>query len=120
MQGWVIGYLYENREREVFQRDMERQFSVRRPTMTAILQLMEKNGLITRDRVDSDGRLKRISLTPFALSLHERHEKGVEEFEKIMRSGISDSEMKAFFGVIDRIERNIDMAYNTICPEKKV
>ena len=27
--GWVIGYLYDNRGRDVFQRDIEKQFSVR-------------------------------------------------------------------------------------------
>ena len=45
MQGWIIGYLYRNRDKEVFQRDIQEQFSIRRSTVTGILQLMEKNGL---------------------------------------------------------------------------
>ena len=60
MHGWVIGYLYENRNRDVFQRDLQEQFSIRRSTVTGILQLMEKNGLITRQSVDEDARLKKI------------------------------------------------------------
>ena len=51
VQGWIIGYLYRNREKEVFQRDIQEQFSIRRSTVTGILQLMEKNGLITRSSV---------------------------------------------------------------------
>ena len=43
VQGWIIGYLYRNRDKEVFQRDIQEQFSIRRSTVTGILQLMEKN-----------------------------------------------------------------------------
>ena len=64
VQGWIIGYLYENRGKEVFQRDIQAQFSIRRSTVTGILQLMEKNGLITRSSVERDARLKKLELTP--------------------------------------------------------
>ena len=68
--GWVIGYLYDNRDRDVFQRDIEKQFSVRRPTMTEILKLMEKNGLITRQSVSYDARLKKIVLTNKGIEIY--------------------------------------------------
>ena len=45
--GWVIGYLYDNRHRDVYQRDFEAEFQIRRSTITSMLKLMEKNGLIT-------------------------------------------------------------------------
>lgn len=108
--GWVIGYLYENRGRDIYQRDIEKQFSVRRPTMTAILQLMEKNGLIERVRDESDARLKKIVLTPLAFGIHEAHEKGIEIFENKIREGISDSEMETFFRVMDKISANVENA----------
>ena len=108
--GWVIGYLYDNRDRDVFQRDIEKQFSVRRPTMTAILKLMEKNGLLVRERDKNDARLKKIKLTPLALSIHERHEKHIESFETFLREGISDDEMKSFFAVLEKLNSNIERA----------
>ena len=92
--GWVIGYLLENRHRDIYQRDIEKQFSVRRPTMTEILKLMEKNGLVVRERDEKDARLKKIRLTPLALELHERHERHIESFESALREGISEEEMK--------------------------
>ena len=110
--GWVIGYLYENRHRDVFQRDIEKQFSVRRPTMTEILKLMEKNGLLVRERDENDARLKKIRLTPLALSIHERHERHIESFEATLREGISDSEMQTFFAVIDKLKANVIRAEN--------
>ncbi len=108
--GWVIGYLYEHRDRDVFQRDIEKHFSVRRPTMTAILQLMEKNGLVERVRFDGDARLKKIKLTPLALEINEKHETGIENFEEYIRDGITDEELKVFFRVMDKIGENVDRA----------
>lgn len=105
--GWVIGYLYENRGRDVYQRDIEKQFSVRRPTMTAILQLMEKNGLVERVRDESDARLKRIKLTPLALEIHERHEQQIESFEQYIRKDITDSELETFFEVMNKLSENV-------------
>lgn len=110
--GWVIGYLYDNRHRDIFQRDIEKQFSVRRPTMTEILKLMEKNGLLVRERDENDARLKKIKLTPLALEMHERHERHINSFEGFLREGISEEEMQMFFSVMDKIECNICRAEN--------
>ena len=56
----------------MFQRDLQAHFSVRRSTVTGLLQLMEKKGLITRSSVAQDARLKKIQLTPRAIQHHER------------------------------------------------
>ncbi len=106
--GWVIGYLYDNRHRDVYQRDIEKHFSVRRPTMTAILQLMEKNGLLERTRDEKDARLKKIVLTPLALEIHQRHETGIEQFETLIRQGISDEDMKKFFEICEKLQQNVE------------
>lgn len=78
--------------------------------MTAILQLMEKNGLVERMQDETDARLKKIVLTPLALEIHERHERGIEIFETALREGISDEEMKIFFSVAEKIAKNVDRA----------
>lgn len=108
--GWVIGYLYDNRNKDVYQRDIEKQFSVRRPTMTEILKLMEKNGLVERIRDEKDARLKKIKLTPLALEIHERHERDIESFENYIRKGITDEELNLFFDIMDRISANVAKA----------
>ncbi len=111
--GWVIGYLYDNRDRDIFQRDIEKQFSVRRPTMTEILKLMEKNGLLVREKCENDARLKRIRLTEKALLIHERHEKHIESFEAALRDGITDEEMALWFKITERLEANAAHAEKT-------
>ena len=63
MHGWIIEYLYRHRDAAVFQRDIEREFSITRSTVTNILQLMERKGYIERQSVPRDARLKRLVLT---------------------------------------------------------
>ena len=108
MQGFIIGYLYRNKEREVFQRDIEAEFSVQRSTVTAMLQVMEKDGLITRSPVAGDKRLKRLQLTPKAISRHECFEQGVYCLEQQMQSGLSAAELEQFFNTLQKIKTNLE------------
>ena len=71
MHGWIIGYLYRHRDAAVFQRDIEREFSITRSTVTNILQLMERKGYIERRSVPQDARLKQLVLTEEGIRFHE-------------------------------------------------
>lgn len=110
MQGWLIGYLYdcEQQGREVFQRDVERDFGIRRSTVTGVLQLMERDGLILRQSVAEDARLKRLVLTERAREKHRQIGNKLEEMEQRMRHGLSEDEVRMFFALIRRIEKNLE------------
>ena len=71
MHGWIIEYLYRHRDTPVFQRDIEREFSITRSTVTNILQLMERKGYIERRSVPQDARLKKLVLTEEGVRFHE-------------------------------------------------
>lgn len=109
-QTWVINYLYENRGQDIFQRDIQEQFAVRRSTVTGILQLMEKNGWITREAVGEDARLKKILLTPQAIELHERVEESIRKTEEQLSQGLSPEEKAEFSRLCDKICRNAEGA----------
>lgn len=107
MQGRVIGYLYENRDRDVFQRDLEAEFSVRRSTVTGILQLMEKNQLICRESVSYDARLKKLTLTEKAVAFHQEFIKEIQKVEKQLTRGLTEQEIDTFFILIEKIKQNL-------------
>ena len=105
--GWIIKYLYENQDRDVFQRDLETEFSVRRSTITGIIQLMEKNGLIVRQSVETDARLKKLVLTEKAVNLHHMVEETIAEVELKLGEGITQEELTVFYRVMDKIRNNL-------------
>lgn len=102
MHGYLLRYLYENQERDVFQRDIEKAFSISRSSVTVTLQLMEKNGLIRRESVAQDARLKRIVLTQKARDLHRQIEADILAFESNLARGISEEEQEVFLREIGR------------------
>ena len=82
MHGWIIRYLYENREQDIFQKDIEQRFAVGRSTVTNLLQLMEKKGFVRRESVKQDARLKKVILTEKGIASQESFEDIVEHIEE--------------------------------------
>lgn len=105
--GWVIGFLYHNRDRDIFQRDFEKECNIRRSSATQMLQRMEKNGMIKRVGVDYDARLKKIVLTDRAVEIQEMIENRFAELEGKIKDGISEEELQTFFAVLSKIRKNI-------------
>ena len=107
MQLFILEYLYQHQEQDVFQRDLEAEFHVRRSTVTGILKGMEKKGLIQRLSVEEDARLKRIILTPQAKSLHREVEMAVVRMEKIALRGLSKAEIEVFLEILEKMKANL-------------
>ncbi|MGN0448514.1 MAG: MarR family winged helix-turn-helix transcriptional regulator [Acutalibacteraceae bacterium] len=106
--GWAVGYFYRNRDRDIFQKDFEKEFNIRRSTASSILSLMEKNGLIVRQSVSYDARLKKITLTQKALLKQEIVENAFNKIEEQLSEGISDEEITAFLNTLDKITANVE------------
>ena len=68
---------------------------------------MEKNGLIYREAVPYDARLKRIVATKKAMQYQELIHQSLEETEDRLTSGISPQDLTVFFRVINQMIRNM-------------
>ncbi|MDO5146205.1 MAG: MarR family transcriptional regulator [Eubacteriales bacterium] len=107
MHGWVIGYLYRNQDREIYQKDLETEFSIARSTVTAIVKQMERKGLIEREGVDRDSRLKSLTLTKKGMEAYENVMRNIQKMEERMAEGIDEEELKIFWKVSARIRTNL-------------
>lgn len=108
MHGWIIRYIFvAGDKQDIFQRDIESVFNIRRSTATGILKLMEKNGLIVRTEAAHDARMKKITLTPRAEQIRERIDRGIEQTEAHLTDGISESELDSFFATINKMHENL-------------
>ncbi len=105
--GRIIGYIFDRRNEDVFQKDIENRFGIRRSTVTKLLQLMEANGLIKRTSVLSDARLKKITLTEKAVSMHEHFRNEIDKFEEALTKGLTPEEIESFFSVTEKIYNNL-------------
>lgn len=110
--GHIIGFIYENREKDLFQKDIEKKFGIRPSTASTMLRTMEKNGLIERKSSKDDARLKRVVLTKKSLDIQEFIMRDFDLFDEKMTEGISEEELLLFFSVLDKINNNIKEAEN--------
>lgn len=107
--GYVLGYLaHHAQDGPQYQRNIEEVFSIRPPTATAILQTMERNGLIVREPSPDDARLKQIVLTEKAWALHERVEEEHAQTEQLLRQGLTQAELDVFFRVTEKLKATLD------------
>lgn len=105
---YIISFIASKGKEPVFQRDIDKKFSLRRPTTTEILKLMERNGLIKKKPVEKDLRLKRVVLTAKAKRVNDSFETFLEDMEQQMSKDISDDEMETFFKVVTKMRENLE------------
>lgn len=107
LQIWVIDYLIKHQDEDIFQRDLEKEFVMRRSTATNFVKKMEQAGLIRREFVAYDARLKKIILTDKAFELQAGMMAKKKEFETLLRGDLSEAEIKQFIATIQKIKHNL-------------
>ena len=109
VQSMVIGYIYKKSKKgEVFAKDIEEEFDMRKATVTGIIQLMETNGLIERKAKEGDCRLKSIVLTPKALEIKTVVKKQIDIEEKNIVNKMTKEEQKQFLELLKRASSNLE------------
>lgn len=108
MHGWIIGYLIMNKDRDIYQKDIESEFAISRSTVTNILKLMEKKGYITRASVASDARLKKIVLTDKGIQTAVMLKKAVEENAKNFDRLLENDEKETFLRLVKKLRCGLE------------
>ena len=107
MHGWIIEYLYRHRDAAVFQRDIEREFSITRSTVTNILQLMERKGYIERQSVPQDARLKRLMLTEKGACIHEKTMQSLHQTDEFVESLLTPEENAELLRLLNKLRKGL-------------
>ena len=108
MHGWILAYLYNSRDREVFQRDIERAFSITRSTVTNILQLMEKKGYIRRVSVPQDARLKRLILTDAGAEAHQQIMRSLRQTDQYISGLLTAEENAELLRLLNKLRAGLE------------
>ena len=107
MQRRVIDFLYKHRDDEIFQKDIEEWFCIRRSTASRMLKSLEERGIISRSSVMRDARLKKLSLTKEAIERQNEFHAKIDFVESLITNGITDEEIKTFLSVAQKIKKNL-------------
>lgn len=103
----IIAYLYDHSKNDVFQRDLEHEFFVRRSTMSKVLTSLEQKGYIERIAVESDHRLRKISLTQKACNVIDKIKTDRQNLEEQLTHNIGEEELNNFRQTLQKIKSNL-------------
>ena len=104
----IINFLADNSKRDIFQRDIEEEFSVRRSTVSKVLSLMEEKNLIRRETVSGDARLKKLALTEHGYEVHRITTKDAAKMESRLLNGLSEEDQRKLFELLRKMDQNLD------------
>lgn len=108
MQKLILHHiLFESMNYDLFQKDIEKEFEIRRSTATGILQLLEKNGFIIRKSVEQDARLKKIVPTQKAVSLRQQIIGNICYMEALLRKKVAEEDLKVCVRVLEQMSENL-------------
>ena len=88
-QARILRFLFTNKDKTIYQSDVEKEVGVRRSTISGILDTMVKNNLIIRKESAKDARKKEVALTVNSLNKHKEIEKKIADFESLLLKGIT-------------------------------
>ncbi len=108
MQSLVLHYIaFQTVEKDLYQKDVEKAFQIRRSTATGILQFLEKEGYIYRESVKRDARLKKIVPTEKTVKLHGHIISNIRYMEGLLREGIPEEDLAVCVRVLEQMSANL-------------
>lgn len=108
MQRLVLHYiLFESLKRDIYQKDVEKEFQIRRSTATGTLQILEKNGFILREPVKQDMRLKKLVPTEKAKGVRQHILENIRYIEALLMRDIPEEKLTICREVLEQMSANL-------------
>ena len=89
------------------QHELARSLGIEGPTLTRHLDALEGAGLVERRRDPADRRAIQVELTRAGEELHSRLRRNVISFDRQLRAGLGEAELKTLRSTLRRLEQNV-------------
>ena len=103
----VLDYLFRTSKEEVSQRDVEKNLSLRNPTVTGILKRLDEKGYILCVPNANDRRKKNIYLTEKAYDIQRRMDADRRKLDRELTRGMTKREENALRRNLEKLLYNI-------------
>lgn len=106
-QAYVIDFMINTDKEDIFQKDLEKQFDLKRAAISLMLNNMEKNDLIKRVPVSEDARLKKLVLTEKSIALADTITTAIDEIENTLLEDLTQEEIDNFYTVLNKMRNSL-------------
>ncbi len=108
LQVEIITYLIENKDKTIYQKDIEEKLKISKAAVSDVLNSMEGRGIITKEADVYDARRKRIIISKKAIEIHDVMMKHLDSLNDSILDGISEDELNIFYKVIEKLKENME------------
>lgn len=106
-QGTILHYVFcVSKNRDVYQKDIEQEFNLRRASASELLQKLETTAYIERVSNENDKRLKKIIITEKGKQHVEQVRSNIQYMEENLHKNINEEELQVFFHVMSQLFEN--------------
>ena len=92
---------------EANQVDIEKEFNLKNPTVTGLINRLEEKGYIKRVRSDKDKRYNKLELTESGREILNKGKRNAQENEEKLLKILTDDEIKELKRILTKIVNNI-------------
>ena len=92
---------------EANQVDIEKEFNLKNPTVTGLINRLEEKGYIKRVRSDKDKRYNKLELTESGREILNKGKRKAQENEEKLLKILTDNEIKELKRILTKIVNNI-------------
>ncbi len=107
LQVEIITYLIENKDKTIYQKDIEEKLKISKAAVSDVLNSMESRGIITKEADVCDARRKRIIISKKAIETHDVMMRRLDSLNDCILDGISEDELNIFYKVIEKLKENM-------------
>ena len=106
IQAFFLKYLHDNsNNRDIFQKDLEKIFDIRRSSVSTMISSLEKKGYIRRESIPTDKRINKIVLTEAGIKSHIEVDSDVKKYKENILENFSDEEIELLYDLLERFSK---------------
>ena len=106
-QGHIMVYLLSNPDRNICQKDLEKETKLKKASITGTLDSLEDMGLIERVPSKEDRRKNYIVVTDKAKEIADDVVAHINKVNEIALKGINEEEQEILFSILERVSENL-------------
>ncbi|MBG0790585.1 MAG: MarR family transcriptional regulator [Desulfovibrionaceae bacterium] len=92
----------------VTQKELHATLDIEQATLSSTLQRMERDGLLTRERLSQDRRITRIALTERGQGLNKAVQASLADAHTLATSGLTVNDRRYFYRILKQIAEHLD------------
>ena len=107
-QQTIIEYMLENKDKDIYQNDLEKDLNLSRATVSSVLKTMERNKMIRRTVSKRDTRTRKIVLKDYAITAYNKSKDNRNDIIDIATKDIKKEDLDTFKDVLEKMNTNLE------------